>query len=561
MPEDVAAERLPADGPHDWDLAPCGHLRTGTDGLVVDVNTTFLEWTGWTRDELVGRMRLVDLLTPGGRIYHETHYAPLLRLQGTVREIALTLRTAGGGRLPVLLSSRVVPVGRADSPTSAHDRDAGRGDDGHVVLTSVFSAADRRAFEQELVASRRHAERASHRLRLLQTVASDLAAAGDPHEVDEVLVDAARRAVGADRAVLWTHVEAARALVPDAVEGPAEPAPLRLPMSAEAARDLDLVSGAVLVLPVSESAARFPLATRSLADGPGLVVLAPFVHRGRVDGLLGCFFRGRERLDEEHLELLDALVGQAALAVPRTRLFAEQRDAVETLQRSLLPPSLPGHPSVELATTYRPARDGPAVGGDWYDAFWVGTGRLAVVVGDVVGRGVGAAAVMGQLRSAVRALGSVTPDPAQVLEGLDHFVDGVPAATSATVVYGVLDLAGGELLYGCAGHPPPVLLGPDGTAGLLWGGRSAPLGVRLPGGRPEAAVHVPAGSRLLLYTDGLVERRDVGLDERIAQLAEVTAAHGDLATPAMVAAVADAMLLDPGVPDDVCVLGLTLHGG
>lgn len=143
-----------------YEHAPCGYLSTTPDGTIIRVNGTLLSWTGYRRDELVGRRRFADLLTPGGRIYHETHYAPLLAMQGSVREIALEIIGRGGRRLPVLLNSTLVRT-----PDGAPS----------VIRTSVFSASDRRGYEQELLRARQRAERSETRARVLaQTLQASL---------------------------------------------------------------------------------------------------------------------------------------------------------------------------------------------------------------------------------------------------------------------------------------------------------------------------------------------------------------------------------------------------
>ena len=530
-----------------YDLAPCGHLSYDRDGLLLGVNQTFLDWTGYRREDLVGARRFVDLLTPAGRIYHETHCAPLLRMQHSVSEIAMTVVAADRGRLPVLLSSRLV-----------------LSEDGEerLTLASVFKATDRRRYEQELMHARRRAEEATSRFELMQRVAAELAAAGDLAAVSEVLVRAGTDSLGADACVLWLRHPPDRAVGSAAARGLRgdHTAAMDLPLADPALTDEALRRGEVLVAPGEVACRRFARACSALGVGPGAALaLAPLCEQGRLSGVLACRFDGREALDGSQLDLLRTLAYQAALAVPRARLFEQQRDVAQALQRTLLPGELPRDPRVRLAFVYRPARDGPTVGGDWYDAFWLDDGRLAVVVGDVVGRGVNAAAAMGQLRSALRAVASVSPDPAAVLEALDHFVEGVPAASSATVVYGVLDVASGRLRYACAGHPPPVLVSPAGGAALLWGGRSVPLGVRLGNEHRTAADAVlPVGARLLLYTDGLVERRDSSLDARIDGLVSEVEARAGEPVEAMVENLADTMLQGLQVPDDVCLLCLSL---
>jgi phosphoserine phosphatase RsbU/P len=150
----------PADEPGDYQNAPCGLLTTLPGGLIARVNDTFLTWTGYDREALVGRRRFQDLLSPGGRIFHETHYAPLLFMQGSVREIAVELVRADGSRLPALVNSTV---------------QAGADGEPELVRTAVFTATDRREYERELLRARRDAEEAAARARLLaQTLQESL---------------------------------------------------------------------------------------------------------------------------------------------------------------------------------------------------------------------------------------------------------------------------------------------------------------------------------------------------------------------------------------------------
>jgi serine phosphatase RsbU (regulator of sigma subunit) len=168
---------------------------------------------------------------------------------------------------------------------------------------------------------------------------------------------------------------------------------------------------------------------------------------------------------------------------------------------------------------------------------------------------------MGQLRSAVRAVAGPGVGPARLLERLDRFVEQVEAAALSTLAYAELDLATGAVRYACAGHPPPVLLPAPGPGQLAWGGRSTPLGTYGQGGRDEAELRLGAGDRLLLYTDGLVERRDRALDEGLAALAAaVTAARAEPLAGA-VRDIADELLRDEQGRDDVCLLLLEWTGG
>ena len=224
--------------------------------------------------------------------------------------------------------------------------------------------------------------------------------------------------------------------------------------------------------------------------------------------------------------MLGAVGRQAGLALDRARLYEHTAGVARELQQSLLAVDPPPDPRYGVGAIYRPGVEMLEVGGDWYDVFLVEPGVLAFVVGDVVGRGLGAASAMGQLRSAVRAVAAPGVGPSRLLARLDRFVEQVEAAALSTLAYAELDLATGAVRYACAGHPPPMLLPTTGAGQLVWGGRSTPLGTYGQGERDEAELRLRDGDRLLLYTDGLVERRDRALDDGLAALAATVAATG-----------------------------------
>ena len=373
----MTAEPADPDDSHEvlFEDAPGGYLTTDPDGRIVRVNRTFEDWLGRSRDELVGT-RFQDLLTPGGRIYHETHYRPLLTMQGAVREIALDLLHADGRRLPALVNATLSR--RADGAP-------------RTIRTLIFPAQDRRSYEEELV-------RAGNR----------------------------------------------------------------------------------------------------------------------------------------------------------------EREVALELQRSLLAGELPADPGVELAVQYRAADAGLDVGGDWYDAFWIEPGAvLALCVGDVVGRGLHAAAAMGQLRSAVRALAAAGAGPGALLDALEAYAERHGVGRMTTVAYAELDVAGQRLRYACAGHPPPALLVPGRDPFLAWEARSVPLGASpepLPDPRTEAELAVPAGSTILLFTDGVFERAGLAPDETLARLLAEAGARRDAPPAELAAGVVEAMLADQDRADDVCLL-------
>jgi serine phosphatase RsbU (regulator of sigma subunit) len=258
--------------------------------------------------------------------------------------------------------------------------------------------------------------------------------------------------------------------------------------------------------------------------------------------------------DDERAFLL-ACARQAGSALERARLHHATREVAHSLQQSLLTTAMPRDSRFEIATDYRPAFEHLEVGGDWYDAFELPDGDIGIVVGDVVGRGLGAASAMGQLRSAVRALAGVGFPPCAVLEHLDTFVEHVLAARYATLVYAKISPVDGQVTLAAAGHLPPVLMDPEGEVELYMDGRSPPLGIAGPGlRRDEGRFVLRPGGGLLVVTDGLVERRDEAIDAGLERLVEAVRPVAGHSARALVAALPEQLLEGGSVDDDVCLL-------
>ena len=246
----------------------------------------------------------------------------------------------------------------------------------------------------------------------------------------------------------------------------------------------------------------------------------------------------------------------AAIMTERVGALEREHRNAETLQRSLLPDRLPTIPGVEFASRYLPGGAGLEVGGDWYDVLTLPHGRLGLTIGDVVGRGLAAAATMGQLRTALRAYAIETDSPAAVVQQLSRLVAEFEAAQMATLTYAVLDPHTRTLSFASAGHPPPLLIGPDGLARYLMEGRSPPLGVSN-AAPAEATITFSPGSALVLYTDGLIERRRGSIDESMEALRAAVEGHrGNLDS------LCDDRVLQPPRPestgDDVALLMVRL---
>ncbi len=256
-------------------------------------------------------------------------------------------------------------------------------------------------------------------------------------------------------------------------------------------------------------------------DAQSLLVVPAIGHEGVLGALTLVSVGQGQGYDEEHLELALEIARRAALAIEWCRLYERERRVASILQRSLLP-ELPRLPGLDVAAHYRPGDDEHQVGGDWYDLLPLPNGGVGVVVGDVMGHDLNAAAAMGRMRSVLRSYAYELAGPAEVLERLDRMAAGLAMAPITTVWYGVLD-PNGTLAYSSAGHLPPLLRHPDGRTEFLSSGRSTLLGVPEPARRPEAVDVLEPGATLLLYTDGLVEERDSDLDAGLEKLRGVVA--------------------------------------
>ena len=294
---------------------------------------------------------------------------------------------------------------------------------------------------------------------------------------------------------------------------------------------------------------------RELA-GSGLRALmgAPLTTEGSVRGVLCAGSCAPEHFDPDDSTLLALMADRAALAIGNAHLYEREHRVVESLQRSLLPASLPRLPGVSIAARYRPG--GADVGGDWYDAFTLGDGALGVAMGDVVGHGLDAAALMGELRNGLRAYAVEDGSPGAVVTRLDRLMKQGEEERMATLSYALIDLDAETIRYTSAGHPPPLMIGPDGAAAFLWDGRSTPLGV---GGEAEheeeAEAAFPAGSTLVLYTDGLVEVPGEPLDTGLARLEEAVLAAGSEPDAICAALTSGLDAVEPR--DDVALLALS----
>lgn len=292
----------------------------------------------------------------------------------------------------------------------------------------------------------------------------------------------------------------------------------------------------------------------------------PLTVEGQVYGTLALVWPVARDVSEEDRVTIATLASYTSQAVQRALLYQDRIDALVTLQSSLLP-ELPQPDDLELAARYRPAATRDQVGGDWYDAVVMPSGDTTLMIGDVVGHDISAAATMGQLRTMLRALAWALDDsPSANVSRVDQAmrdlgVDGFATLVFARIEQDEADRAAGlrSLRWTNAGHPPPLLVTADGGTRLL--AEDLPdlmLGVAPETGRGDNRAAIPVGSTLLLYTDGLVERRGEDITDGFARLAATAARHHELPVTAFLDAVLGD-LVGARLEDDVAVLAVRFH--
>jgi serine phosphatase RsbU (regulator of sigma subunit) len=541
-----------------------------TPGLVVvSASDEWLTAVGTSRERVVGRPLSDVLDLPAGAGADDG------------ADLSECLQRTGGNRRPGAAAVRAdvrLPDGTASErwwDVSAVPVPDDQGDVSLLVVRTddvtagLPPGADRRELEQvnsELRALGQRQQRTADVLAGLATTVSALAGAETRADLLRELFAHGRAALQADLLAVGLLEPGGSQLAVVDTRGPAGREPRRMPLRSP--------------VPMAVAAAGRPVYERGVAaDAPG----APFpelrswaalpLRSGRRP--LGSVLVGWDTahdFPEDDVRVLEAFAAQCSQAVARVaRLEAERRRAhatrglAETLQRSLLSEP-PRRPHLDIAVRYRPAAREAQVGGDWYDAFVTAPGETTVVVGDVTGHDWTAAAVAGQLRSMLRGIAVALEgrSTGAVLTALDRAVRDTGMATLATAVLArvVEPPPGaperpGQLRWSNAGHPPPLLVEPDGTARLLDRPSDLLLGVAPDADRHDHAVDLRPGASVLLYTDGLVERRDASIDVGLERL---LAAAADLATRP-VDELCDELIarLHPELTDDIALLALRVR--
>jgi PAS domain S-box-containing protein len=525
------------------------------DGAMKEDSAEFRWITGQSAEQYIGHGWLASI-HPEDRERVERDWRECVRT-GKVFDDRYRIRTKGGSyrhydvrAVPIERDGKIVEwVGASTDVTSQREAEEMRG-----RLTEQLSAAALRTAR-------------------LQQATSMLAEALTVEQVVEVITEVGRTAIGALRsAVALLEADGARLRVvnddgmvgaPDSAGGPLTLESPSVMTKAIATRRPVLVEDPADLRRQFEGELDIDPATVAADSDERSWVGLPLLAAGAPLGALRFSFGRPRRITEEERVFLEALAGQCSLAVERAGLYEREHTTAETLQRSLLPDVLPVLPGLILAASYRPVAKNMEIGGDWYDAFRLADQRLAVAVGDVMGKGLTAAAGMGRVRNALRALALTDSRPAAVLGGLDRLFSATePEEQVTTVAYLVIDPETGDGMLGNAGHLPALVL-EAGTAPRFDGVEAGtPLGWASP--RKQHPFNLRPGSTAVFYSDGLVENRNRGLDAGLDELAAV-AARADqdvLGHPErLLEYLVDHMLAGHDQDDDVTVLVMHVPSG
>ncbi|OBJ54884.1 SpoIIE family protein phosphatase [Mycobacterium sp. 1423905.2] len=508
-----AEERARAEGLADRDrfrTAVVNSLQEGFfvadhDGAVIEINKAFADILGYTADSLP---------------FHWPH--PWLMDKKTAAQQMGLVRQIGSAQY--------------ETPIRHHD--------GHLAWVAVSINAVRGPGAardmyvgtiRDITAERAFAARESAVLRL----ATAVGVAKSMGELLEITLEECRAAVDVQRviAVTWPRGDGE-----PTVQVAGEP-------DESGWRTIDPVLRQVLL----DARHQLPLTARTIEwpDAPGKARGMVAVLSGAADVVLWLELRVPRWVIAEDRLLITVLIGHLSLAIAHVRQFESARETSLTLQRAMLPPV---KPPAGFAVRYEPAVPPLEIGGDWYDVLPIDDHRIGIVVGDCVGRGLPAAAIMGQLRSSARALLLTGAEPATLLEQLDAAASFTPDAYCTTVFLAILDTSTGTLGYSNAGHMPAILAAPNGQTTFLDRATSVPLAVRRNETRPEGSHALLPGSTLILFTDGLVERKHEDLNDGLARVADVLGDTTDLPVDAVADAMLDQLAPAAGYDDDVAMV-------
>jgi PAS domain S-box-containing protein len=512
--------------------APIGMGLSTVDGRWLEVNDALCELLGRTQTQLL-EQPLWELAYPPDQAQQRDAVRRLLRDRPLFDQSEKRFMRPNGDVVHAIVSVSLTADG--------HDRPQG-------YIWQLVDVTEQRRAEAER-AAHAEAEAVATTIGKLQQVTEAALEHLELRDLLDVLVERVREVFGADIArILLQNDEDERLYVVGAAAGldGVEPG-----MPVEISDTLEEVVSANRPLTLQDLPAGAGL--DPMMAGVGALMASPLVIKGRVAGVVEVAMRSARPFTLEDESLLILMADRAGLAIEHARAYERELSNVELLQRSLLPERLPDVEGIQIAARYMPG--GADVGGDWYDAIPLDGGRVGVAMGDVVGHGIGAASLMGQLRHATRAYALEGHPPAVVLDRLDRLVRSLDGGQMATLLYLVAEPDHGTIHYASAGHVPPLVIGPEGAAEYLASAPNPPLGVFESEGHKELTAELAPGSTIVLYTDGLVEERGVSIDQGLDALR--LAASQDVCHPdELCDRLVQAMLAIHPANDDIAVLAL-----
>jgi PAS domain S-box-containing protein len=525
------------------DSAPNPFMGVSEDGLVISWNPAAERVFGWSEREALGRpVRELIIPPEDGDAHDERRRHEFERTDGETRpsrrEIELVRRS--GERFLADVTISRVRVGDRQLLT--------------CFLEDISDRAEREREREQLYreqAAREEAEQMASIVHGLQVLLDVALAHNRLKEMLDALLPRVCEVVNAEAAAVLLSEEDGSLTLSASMFAPVGDEPLRIApgegMAGRVARDKQ----PLLLQDPDPSEIADPA-----LHGVHSILTVPMLAGREVMGVLQVGVPAPREFSEDDLLLLGLAADRVALAIDHLRLYEREHRIAETLQRSLLPERLPRLPGLSVAARYLPAASESEVGGDWYDVIPMPGGRVGLVMGDVAGKGLAAASMVGRLRSAMRAYALEGHDPAVVVERLNQLVwSEEEHGQMTTLIYVVVDPWEGDVAWVNAGHLPPLAVTSDGMARFLDGPSSVPLGVMSFPSYSVAHTTLSLGGTILLYTDGLVERPGEILDAGLDRLAG--AVRGEREGPELLCdRVIEQLVPAGGASDDVALLAL-----
>jgi PAS domain S-box-containing protein len=482
-------------------------LTLDGQGIIRGWNKAAERMFGWAADEAIGQPMSTLITPPEYRDRHDQRRRTLIEGDPTTpTHFEVELQRRDGTRFPAESTVSKVDV-RGEILVAGFIRD---------VTDRLRQQAEREELMREQ-AARAEAERVAELVSGMQLLVDAALAHRTLGDIVSDLVTRVRTVLDADSSTIFLADEGMLTLAAAAGGSPRESRDQRVAFGEGLAGRVAARREPLLVQDPEPDELPYPELAELEIDS---VIGLPLLAEGQVTGVLTVCCSAPRHFSPDDVSLLRLAADRVALAVHHARVYEREHRIAETLQRSLLPDRLPQLPGLAVAARYLPAASEAEVGGDWYDVLPTPSGGVGLVMGDVAGKGLAAASMVGRLRSALRAYALEGQPPARVVEQLNRLIwteegDG----QMATLIYVVLDPAADELRWVNAGHPPPLLLSDGAQPSFLEGGSSVPLGVLPFPEFEEATAAIDPGATVLLYTDGLVERPGENLDTGLQRLA------------------------------------------